>query len=300
MQPICPICSSDAVKNRGIDKLNAGNSLFVCLKCGLGFYDKKAFSESSHEQLTYNEESFFGRPDSESMPEWFQHTEHFCEPGAAWHVEKFKQYTPGPRFLDLGCGLGGFLHYVKSHTDFECHGTDISPKACAYVTRKQGIPTRSGPFNASLFADVKFDMIFLSDVIEHIPDPHVFVNHILAACSPGAIVGVACPNDASLTAIVKRVFFYPLSLNHEYGYLCWPFHLFGYTPCSLEILFKSKGFIPKYSTAWSKSSRLHGSPLKRSEWLLYPVYLAEQAFNRGSKLIAYFQAPGLNTPGTPQ
>jgi SAM-dependent methyltransferase len=291
MTSTCPICFSHQIKQRRNDKKVHDNTFLVCLNCGFGFNSKLPFTESIRAQVDFNQGSFFGLNDADPVPEGFQRTAHYSEPSGAWHLARFQQFSPGRRLLDIGCGMGGFLSYIKAHSSIECHGTDISPKACSMIEKTLAIPTRSGPFNRDLYAGETFDMIFLSHVIEHIPDPHGFVKDVRAICAPGATIGIVCPNDASLTALVKRWFFYPWSFTSEYGHLHWPMHLNGFTPNSLNLLFSSEGFAPLLTTTWSKTQPLYGLSPTGWDRLLYPLYLAEQLLQRGNMLVAYFQAP---------
>jgi 2-polyprenyl-3-methyl-5-hydroxy-6-metoxy-1,4-benzoquinol methylase len=286
----CPICHARTVRRRRADKYIPDNTFLVCCECGHGFCSKPAFMESNAEQAEFNQESFFGASETDPIPSWFQSSEQICIQAAAWHLDHFQKYARGNRLLDIGCGLGGFLGYIRSHSTFTCFGNDISEKACALVEKRWGIPTRAGPFSRTLFADVAFDIIFLSHVIEHIPDPHSFVKEIGAVCAPGAIIAVVCPNDASLTASAKRHVFYRTTRLHEFGHLHWPMHLNGFTPRSLDLLFTSEGFTRLSLTTWSKGQKLYGSSVTGRERLLYPLYFAERAVGKGNLIVAYFQA----------
>ena len=134
-------------------------------------------------------------------------------------------------------------------------------------------------------------MIFLSHVLEHIPNPHNFVQNLRSICTPGAIVGIVCPNDASLTAVAKRFFFYPKGFTHEFGHLHWPMHLSGFTPSSMNLLLSSEGFTRLLSTTWNKTQKIYGFTVQGKEKLVYPLYVAEKLTRRGNLLVAYFKAP---------
>jgi 2-polyprenyl-3-methyl-5-hydroxy-6-metoxy-1,4-benzoquinol methylase len=283
----CPVCQSSSSIKVYRDTQQDGNSFMFCKKCGHGFCSKAAFTEEK-DQVSFNQEAFFGK-EGEPFLTWadFSGTH---EPSARWHCEHFKKYCAGKKLLEIGCGLGGFLKYAKEYADFDCYANDISPKATRFVEEKLNIKTTTGAFVKELYPSQKFDIIFLSHVIEHIPDPIEFVRNLQSVCNPNAIVAIVCPNDASFCSSIKRQILFPLRKTHEYGQMHWPMHVNGFTPKSLHYLFTTNGFTSVLETTWSRVQKESGyekSILR--DTVLFPVYLSEYFFNRGGLIVSYFR-----------
>jgi 2-polyprenyl-3-methyl-5-hydroxy-6-metoxy-1,4-benzoquinol methylase len=77
---------------------------------------------------------------------------------------------PGARILDVGCGTGSFLE--KARKRYAVAGIDDSPLAVSFC-RERGLENIHEGAAADLkqVAGVRYDGIFLLDVIEHIDDP---------------------------------------------------------------------------------------------------------------------------------
>ncbi|NCS97525.1 MAG: class I SAM-dependent methyltransferase [Candidatus Pacebacteria bacterium] len=77
------------------------------------------------------------------------------------------------RILDIGCGLGHFLHYLEANGFKNYVGIDLSPEIVD-VCRKSSYFNGKNVHNASVLqylksSKKKFDFIIMNDVIEHIP-----------------------------------------------------------------------------------------------------------------------------------
>jgi SAM-dependent methyltransferase len=72
--------------------------------------------------------------------------------------------------LEIGCGDGRFLQVAREngHAVF---GVELNPHQARHVQEKLGIPCETTPFSPHSFADKKFDIIFHSDVTNHLSDP---------------------------------------------------------------------------------------------------------------------------------
>jgi ubiquinone/menaquinone biosynthesis C-methylase UbiE len=73
-------------------------------------------------------------------------------------------------FLDAGCGMGHIVRKLLTE-GYDCKGTEASKYALEHYLsdlRKRGIVYRAGLENLP-FKDSEFDLVFCSDVMEHIP-----------------------------------------------------------------------------------------------------------------------------------
>ena len=112
-----------------------------------------------------------------------------------WTESPFGQST----LLEIGCGSGRLLQQM-SKQGWNCIGIDISPVAVER-TRKN-VPEVS-VFQSAL-ADFStqqsFDMIILSQVLEHLPDPLESLQKCFKMLSPGGKLFIGIPNFGSSEA----------------------------------------------------------------------------------------------------
>jgi SAM-dependent methyltransferase len=133
--------------------------------------------------------------------------------------------------LEVGCGVGGILE-IFNKKGLDVYGCDYSSNLIEFAKSKNpNANFRVGGPEA--FKDKNFDLIILSDVVEHLTKPNIFLSNIRKRMNNSGHVYINCPN-----------FF-------EIGLLRWNAnirqffkleHAFCYTPNSLNILMKITGF----------------------------------------------------------
>lgn len=109
----------------------------------------------------------------------------------------FEQVLPLSRrsILDIGCGPGFFL---KRGSDRGWQGVGLEPsRQAAEFAKGQGCTVLNRfMYEANLVNEGKtFDVVHMSEVLEHIPDPINLCETAYALLSEGGIVCVVVPND---------------------------------------------------------------------------------------------------------
>lgn len=99
---------------------------------------------------------------------------------------------PDARVLDVGCGAGNLLAKLPPCRAF---GVDVEP-----AILRGGV---AGDAEALPFHDASFDVVFCSEVIEHVPDPDRLVAELRRVLHPGGSAVVSTINRLSLRAIRK-------------------------------------------------------------------------------------------------
>lgn len=96
------------------------------------------------------------------------------------------------RLLDVGCGNGGFLAKARD-AGWEVFGCDPDPLAVE-IARSQGLEVRLG--EAPVWEDMKdrFDVITLSHVLEHVPDPYATILQLRELLRDGGLLYIDTPN----------------------------------------------------------------------------------------------------------
>lgn len=93
-----------------------------------------------------------------------------------WIVERIEE---GSTVLDIGCGDGGVLLYMKKKKDFIAVGADISDIVLNFLDSKgiEVVKFDINDFNSiELLPEV--DHIMMLEVLEHMPNPEKFLNKI--------------------------------------------------------------------------------------------------------------------------
>lgn len=96
--------------------------------------------------------------------------------------------APGSRVLDLGCGEGELLAWLKQHKNVTARGVEISPTQVRHAIAR-GVSAFQGDLNEGLadFPDGVFDYVILSQTLQEIRDP-VRVIHDMLRVGKHAIV----------------------------------------------------------------------------------------------------------------
>jgi 2-polyprenyl-6-hydroxyphenyl methylase / 3-demethylubiquinone-9 3-methyltransferase len=106
------------------------------------------------------------------------------------------------RVLDVGCGTG-FLLERLAERGYRGIGVDLSPESVAHASRRLeevGAADRMSAVVGSAYEPPEgpFDLICLTDVLEHLEDPRACLRALAARLAPGGLVVVSTPNRRSL------------------------------------------------------------------------------------------------------
>lgn len=110
------------------------------------------------------------------------------------------------QILNVGCGLSQILRHIDPRHGYT--GVDVderSLKAC-----RQHFPQARfeacGAFELP-FPDASFDVVFATEVIEHVLDPQRWLREVMRVVKPGGRIQLSTPNYGDfLLALVERTF----------------------------------------------------------------------------------------------
>jgi SAM-dependent methyltransferase len=158
----------------------------------------------------------------------------------------------GLRVLEVGCGYGDLLLYLRSR-GCEVLGTDISPDAAAKAA-EYGLEVRCGEFARLGLPAAHYDVAILSHSLEHVPDPNVELRDLARVLKPGGHLYIAVPNGCAGALEIY---------GPHWPHLCFPLHLWMYTPESLATLLRKHGF---ELACPARTSGLHHPHVLPREW----------------------------------
>lgn len=107
---------------------------------------------------------------------------------------------PAPAILEVGCGNGAFLSRLQQVApDATLVGIDIKDLGVAQNPR---LRFYEGQIEETEIAEGPFDVIYCSNLIEHVPDPIAFLRRLHSLLKPGAKLVLVTPNHRSLDRYV--------------------------------------------------------------------------------------------------
>jgi 2-polyprenyl-3-methyl-5-hydroxy-6-metoxy-1,4-benzoquinol methylase len=153
------------------------------------------------------------------------------------------------KFLEVGCGTGQVLAYLKSKGAAVVTGIDQDPDLVEYIPNIARDTFKAIDINGFLTSTAKeenFDRIFLFDVLEHFThcDGQALLKKLSGLLAPGGGILLKMPNMSS-----------PWGIQHQFGDLT---HIAAYTPVSTRQMAVSIGM----KCTWC-GTNVQGSPFRR-------------------------------------
>jgi len=141
-------------------------------------------------------------------------------------------YKKGGRVLDLGCGAGRLLDWLKRH-GWQTYGVEISKQAAEYG-KKRGLNIFNGELVETKFPQEFFDAVVINQVLEHLYDPKGILWEVYRVLRPGGLLIVGVPNIESYESKVFGEYWSPLDI---------PRHLYHFSYETLKTMLQKTGFI---------------------------------------------------------
>jgi SAM-dependent methyltransferase len=183
--------------------------------------------------------------------------------------------------LEIGCAGGAFLH-ASQRAGYEVQGVEFSDVAAQLARDKFKLNVVMGDVADANFSDNSFDVVFMGDVLEHLPNPLATCKEVFRIMRSGGIFVIECPMQTN-TLFSRFGFFGFGLLGKKTTVHMPPYHLFEYRPASMaamlqrggfSIVQKSEGMIPP------KEIALRGSGVQKfaKKIFQYPNYIITKTF----------------------
>lgn len=104
--------------------------------------------------------------------------------------------APDAVVLDIGCSFGDFLIEMQAQGVTNVKGIDFNPEAVS-IARRRGLDVTAGEIDSRTFAPASFDMILITNFIEHVYDPVATLKTCVALLKPGGLIMGETPNRDS-------------------------------------------------------------------------------------------------------
>jgi SAM-dependent methyltransferase len=111
---------------------------------------------------------------------------------------------PGARVIEIGCGVGSISIPIAS-LGYAVHGIDVHGPSIEEARRRSTFPNAT--FSEKPVESVElggYDILVMTEVLEHIPDHRAMFAHICNGMKPGARFIFTVPNGRGLTELMTR------------------------------------------------------------------------------------------------
>ncbi len=279
---VCPICGFREVQEKPFQYLFQGHQLVGngCRRCGAIFL---------HPQPTPEElKRLYDRDYFEGGDFRCGHEGSYCDSSTLQHLTqpdlllKIKAMKPGRRFLEVGCAGGALLNTARE-LGFTVQGVELSEDASRMARKTFGVPVFTGVLPDAQFGDASFDVVYMGDVVEHLPDPVRTLREIHRILTVGGLLVLDLPSQTN--TLFSRIGFLLYGiLGKRVTASLPPYHLFEYRPGSVSFLLRHCGFevVRLNQTMISpREINLRGSFIQRmgKQLFQYPNWLITKLFH---------------------
>jgi SAM-dependent methyltransferase len=149
-------------------------------------------------------------------------------------LDRIQQHKPRGRFLEIGCAGGAFLNAARER-GYTVTGVEFSEEAAAFARERFDLPVAAGDLLGARLEDASIDLVFMGDVIEHLPEPVRTLHEVYRVMAPGGVLVLACPSQTNTLFTRCGMLAYRL-LGMKATVHLPPYHLFEYRPRSITSL----------------------------------------------------------------
>jgi predicted TPR repeat methyltransferase len=188
----CTICGNP-------DNTLYSEGVVKCKACGFVFADLD-LTEAELFKL-YHRDYFFGEEYSNYLADQTVIQKNF-----KLRLEELKKYLSSSRhkkLLEIGSAYGFFLLLARDCFQ-SVQGIDITEDGVRYCTERLGLNVLKSDLLQTDLGDQKFDVVCLWDTIEHLANPHLYVQKISQHTDSGALLALTTGDIESLNARVKK------------------------------------------------------------------------------------------------
>jgi SAM-dependent methyltransferase len=157
-----------------------------------------------------------------------------------WSVERVTgAIAADAKVVDVGCGLNNMLVLLERLRGCRGLGVDISSQVVAYVRDRLRMPISHGTLQDARLQAATFDLVTMSEYLEHEPEPRYMLDEARRISKPGAYLVVEVPYMGGLPS---RMF------GSCWSQLDVPRHLAFYTPGTMAKMLEQCGYRPVHVT----------------------------------------------------
>lgn len=159
------------------------------------------------------------------------------------YVGRLRRFGAAGRHLDVGSSFG-FLMDAMEKAGLATEGVEISKPAIRHAREVLGKKVTEGVFTAADFPEATFDVITMTDIVEHLARPRVELQEARRVLKPGGLLLVAVPNMPfqRFKMRVADIWEAVLGRRPSWGTVIPRIHINHFTRRSLRRLLEGEGF----------------------------------------------------------
>jgi SAM-dependent methyltransferase len=140
------------------------------------------------------------------------------------------------RLLEIGCAAGATLEAAQGR-GWRVEGVEYSADAAAEA-RAHGVPVHVGGLADAHLPDMAHDVVFMGDVLEHVPDPAATLREVHRVLAPGGALALRGP---MATHSLARRLGLAVMRGRRLTLAEPPYHLWEFEPRTLQQLARNAG-----------------------------------------------------------
>lgn len=169
-----------------------------CDQCSMVFLNPRLNVEATYAFYNgewtgiYNENKFIGASESTEVDNRINQG----------NIDLLRRHLPAaagskPRLLEIGIGSGYFLRAAED-AGFEVHGIDVDTSNIERARPRFGDRVQNRDLYDAGYAADGFDVVYMRDVFEHVPNAGPMLQEINRISRPGALLYIEVPNIEGL------------------------------------------------------------------------------------------------------
>lgn len=147
-------------------------------------------------------------------------------------IAGFEPYRRNGLLLDVGCGAGTFMQAAR-RAGWDAVGVEVSATAAEH-NRAEGFEVFNGELADARYPEGRFDVVVLSEVLEHVAEPGGMLREVLRVMRPGGLLWATTPNGQGFSA---------RALGLRWSAVSPPEHLHLFSRGAVESLLGAVGFV---------------------------------------------------------
>ena len=153
-------------------------------------------------------------------------------------LDAFERLGPRGRLLEVG-SAGGWLLKHAQERGWQAQGVELS-SAMAERARALGLEVFNGDLPGAMLPAEAFDLVYMGDVLEHVPDCRAVLLEAARVLKPGGHLYLRGPTTTNSLARGLALALYGAA-GRRIVLREPPYHVWEFTPGPLEYLFESSG-----------------------------------------------------------